>query len=88
MGFGKWLIKIAIFAALWFVGIWLFSGFGGSIGTYGSALYIGNYILGSSITADGSNIVTLIFSFIITVGVYYLIAEILTFIVTKLFGMD
>lgn len=88
MGFGKWLIKIVIFAALWFIGAWLFSGFGGSIGQYGSMFYIGNYILGSSLSADSNSIVTMIFSFIITIGIYYLIAEILTLMLTKLFGMD
>ena len=88
MGLGKWIIKIIIFAALWFVGIWLFSGFGGAIGQYGSMLYIGNYILGSSLTADGGDIVTLIFSFIITASIYYLISEILTYILTSIFGIE
>lgn len=84
MGKG-WFLKILIFALLWIVGGWFFSSFGGSVGGYGSMFYIGNVILGSSLSSDADNVIMLIVSFIITAAAYYLIAEIITFVLMKVF---
>ncbi|MBN1275415.1 hypothetical protein JXA12_03925 [Candidatus Woesearchaeota archaeon] len=81
-----WFLRIVIFALLWVIGAFFFGSYGGSIGTYGSMIYIGNTILGSSLSEDGGSIATLIISFIITAAIYYIIAEIVTLVLTRVFG--
>lgn len=81
-----WFLKIVIFAILWIVGGYFFASFGGSVGTFGGMLYIGKSVLGSSLATDGSGLVNMIFSFIITAVIYYIVATIITFLLMKLFA--
>lgn len=82
----NWLLKILIFALLWIVGGYFFGEFGGSVGGVGSMLYIGKTMLGTSLSTDGTDVVNLIVAFIITAAVYYIIAEIITFLLMRIFG--
>jgi len=82
----KMLLKLIIFIIIWGVGSALFSGmFGGSASDITGIFFVGQQVLGSSLQNDADGLITLIFSFIITTAVYYLIAEIITFIIYKIF---
>ena len=82
----NWLLKILIFAALWIVGGYFFGEFGGSVGGIGSMLYIGKTLLGISLSSEGGDVVNMIVAFIITAAAYYIVAEIITFLLMKIFG--
>ena len=81
------LLKIIIFALLWVLGAFFFGAqFGGAAGTTTSMLFIGESIMGSDLSADAGGVVGLILSFIITAVVYYIVAELLTLVLMRIFG--
>lgn len=80
------ILKTIIFALLWILGSFFFSNFGGGAGTSTSFLFIGESIIGSNLSDDAAGITSMIVSFIVTAVVYYVIAEIITLILIKIFG--
>lgn len=82
------LLKIVIFVLTWIVGTWFFSDFGGTGGSYTGFLFIGQSVLGSDLAGQGGSLVGMIFSFIITAAAYYIVAEILTYLLLLLFGRN
>ena len=85
----NWFLEIIIFAVLWFVGAYFFKDFGNAAGTATGFLYIGETILGSStLNNDAGSITATIVSFIITAAVYYIVAMIITLILTKMFSKN
>jgi hypothetical protein len=80
------ILKIIIFVLLFVFGTLFFKGFGESAGATGGILFIGESILGSSLSSDGGSLTQIIISFIITAAVYYILAEIITLIILRLFG--
>lgn len=79
----KWLIKGVIFILLWVVRKFMFSPEQG--GPLTGMLYIGETIAGTRLSTDGASLIMVIFSFIITIIAYYLIAEIITMIIMLIF---
>lgn len=82
----NWLLKIIIFAILWVVGMFLFADFGGAIGIFSGMLFIGNAILGSNLVTDGNDVAGMLIAFVVTIVVYYILTEIITYLLLKLFG--
>jgi hypothetical protein len=79
----KWLIKIVIFSALWFVRAKFFSPEQG--GPLTGLLYLGETVTNTNLASDGGGVVMTIFSFIITVAVYYIISELITVFIMIIF---
>jgi len=82
----RFLLKLVIMATLWVLGGALFSSVGGEGGLMGNALFVGESILGSSLASDAGSVTGLLLSFIITLAIYYVAAEIIAFSLTRAFG--
>ena len=75
----SFLLKLIIFIIIFAAGFLFFKPEHGG-GPFSAFFFLGASILGTNLAVDGGNTVELIVSFIITVGVYYLIMEIVAYI--------
>ena len=83
------LLKIIIFALLWVLSVMFFGaqfGGGAAAGITTSMFFIGKSIMGSSLSEDADSLASNIVAFIVTAVVYYIVAELVTLILLKLFG--